>query len=45
MVQADVKFGAGGGELTGTVQTVALVVMWTDLGRDVEECDHIIIKI
>lgn len=42
MVQADVKFGAGGGICTGTVQPIALVVMCTDLSRDVEECDHTI---
>lgn len=43
IVQADVKLVAGGGELAGAVQTVAFVVMCTDL----KECaegggDHII---
>lgn len=37
MVQAEVKFGAGGGELAGTMQTTAPVVMWADLCRNVEE--------
>lgn len=32
IVLADVKLSAGGGEPAGTVQTVALVVMWTNLG-------------
>lgn len=32
VVLADVKLGAGGGELAGAVQTVALVVMWAYLG-------------
>lgn len=42
IVQADVKLGAGGGELAGTVQTIALVVMWADLER-CEEVQYVII--
>ena len=32
IVLADVKLSTGSGELAGTVQTIALVVMWTNLG-------------
>lgn len=35
IVLADVKLVAGGGELAGTVQTVALVVMWADLRKKI----------
>lgn len=31
VVQAEVKLAAGGGELAGTVQTIAFVVMRADL--------------
>lgn len=35
IVQADVKLGARGGELAGAVHTVALVVMWADLRKQI----------